>query len=79
MGIENGKTQGRRMVHMEVMRIIAVYFVIFNHTTDNGFTLFYNRPWGGYAILGVSFYFCILQVCGTFVSGNIRCIDVKQG
>lgn len=57
MGIENGKTQGRRMVHMEVMRIIAVYFVIFNHTTDNGFTLFYNRPWGGVCNSGCIFLF----------------------
>ena len=29
-------------LHLEIMRIIAIFFVIFNHTGQNGFFLFYN-------------------------------------
>ncbi len=30
----------KKMVHLEALRIIAIYFVIFNHTKNNGFFLF---------------------------------------
>ena len=33
-------------VYLEVMRIIACFFVIFNHTGDNGFSLFAQYNWG---------------------------------
>lgn len=30
----------KKIVYVEILRIIAILFVIFNHTGDNGFTLF---------------------------------------
>lgn len=41
-----GKT---RLVYFDAMRIIAVYFVIFNHTGANGFLLFSQREAGSIA------------------------------
>ena len=43
-GIET-KTSNKK-VYFEVMRIIAAYFVIFNHTGDRGFFMFSQRPVG---------------------------------
>ena len=33
-----------KKVYLEIMRIIAVFFVIFNHTSNNGFFLFSLHP-----------------------------------
>lgn len=33
-------TTSRNIIHIEILRIIAVYFVLFNHTGNNGFYLF---------------------------------------
>lgn len=54
----------RNLLHIEVIRIIAAYFVIFNHTTSNGFFLFakYDRgslPYWVYMTLSV---FCKVSV-----------------
>ena len=32
-----------KTLHIELLRIIAIYFVIFNHTGDKGFFLFANE------------------------------------
>ncbi len=34
------KTVGGDSIHLEIMRIVAIFFVIFNHTAKNGFWLF---------------------------------------
>ncbi|MBQ2881076.1 MAG: acyltransferase [Clostridia bacterium] len=33
----------KRFVHLDLLRLIAIYLVIFNHTGDRGFTLFVNE------------------------------------
>ena len=38
MGIS--KPSGKKIIYVEILRIIAILFVIFNHTGDDGFTLF---------------------------------------
>lgn len=37
----------QKYLYLELMRILACFFVIFNHTGNNGFFLFSQRPWGG--------------------------------
>ena len=37
----------RNYLHIEIMRIVAAYFVIFNHTGKDGFLLFSTVPAGG--------------------------------
>lgn len=36
--------ENNKYIHIEVLRILAIFFVIFNHTGNNGFFLFANRP-----------------------------------
>lgn len=38
--------QGQMKIYIEILRIIAAYFVIFNHTSENGFFLFANYSEG---------------------------------
>ena len=33
-------------IYLEAMRVIAIFFVIFNHTGSNGYTLFSQEPIG---------------------------------
>lgn len=33
-----------KKVYLEIMRIIAVFFVIFNHTSNNGFFFIFFTP-----------------------------------
>lgn len=33
-------SQRSKKLHLEVLRYIAIFFVIYNHTAGNGFTLF---------------------------------------
>lgn len=40
------KTIKKRYIHLEAMRIVAIFFVIFNHTGNNGFFLFSGYPAG---------------------------------
>lgn len=35
-----GKSKGKRRLDIECMRILAAFFVIFNHTETTGFFLF---------------------------------------
>ena len=35
-----------KYLYLEIMRILACFFVIFNHTGNNGFFLFSQRSWG---------------------------------
>lgn len=41
------QTEVKKTLYLEVMRIIATFFVIFNHTGNTGFFLFSQRPEGG--------------------------------
>lgn len=42
------KTESKhKMIHLEILRIFAVFWVIFNHTNERGFFLFSTRPEGG--------------------------------
>lgn len=64
MGARSNQMNGRDKLYLEFMRIIATYFVIFNHTGDNGFFLFSKYPtgslqWGGYLFISV---FCKFSV-----------------
>ena len=54
----------RNLLHIEVIRIIAAYFVIFNHTTSNGFFLFaqYERGSLLYWIYMTLSVFCKISV-----------------
>ena len=54
------KENKRNLLHIELLRIIAAYFVIFNHTKDNGSTLHLPDPsvcfiYGGDSVPGISF------------------------
>lgn len=45
-----GKTESNhKLIHLEILRIFAVFWVIFNHTNEKGFFLFSTRPDGGAA------------------------------
>ena len=39
-------TKKKKYLHIEVMRIVAIFAVIFNHTSKDGFLLFTERPLG---------------------------------
>lgn len=59
-----GAVKQEKLLHLEVLRIIAAFFVIFNHTGARGFFLFSQRPMGSgsfwlYLVLSV---FCKLSV-----------------
>ena len=47
MGTRRKAVKNRYYLHIEVMRIVAAYFVIFNHTGKEGFLLFSTVPAGG--------------------------------
>ena len=36
----------QKLIYLEVLRIIAIFFVIFNHTGNQGFCLFTQKPVG---------------------------------
>ena len=67
--------QTNKYLHLEVMRIFAIFWVIFNHTGLNGFFLFSQRPVGGvpfWIYLFVS-VFCKFPVPLFFaISGALR-------
>lgn len=48
--MRNGRVmkKERNLLHIECMRIIAAFFVIFNHTEGNGFFLFSGYPRGSF-------------------------------
>jgi surface polysaccharide O-acyltransferase-like enzyme len=49
-----------RKVYLDLIRILAAFCVIFNHTNDNGFFLFAAREWGSFTFWGYMFFsvFC---------------------
>ena len=53
-----------RKVYLDPLRIIAAFFVIFNHTRTNGFFLFAEREWGSPAFWCYLFFsvFCKVSV-----------------
>ena len=42
------KEKSTKYIYLEIMRIIAIFFVIFNHTGQNGFLLFSQQELGGF-------------------------------
>ena len=75
MKIESSTAHGDRKVYLDVIRIIAAFFVIFNHTNENGFFLFAEREWGSIPFWGYLFFsiFCKVSVY-LFIS----CINIKR-
>lgn len=53
-----------RKVYLDALRILAAFFVIFNHTRTNGFFLFAEREWGSPAFWCYLFFsvFCKVSV-----------------
>lgn len=37
------KEPSKRLVHLDLLRLLAIFFVIFNHTSDRGYTLFVEK------------------------------------
>ena len=58
------QSKGSRKVYIDAMRILAAFFVIFNHTRTNGFFLFAEREWGSPAFWIYMFFsiFCKVSV-----------------
>lgn len=54
----------RNLLHIELIRIIAAYFVIFNHTNKKGFFLFsvYERGSLQYWVYMIFSVFCKISV-----------------
>lgn len=50
----------KKYVYLEVMRIVAIFFIIFNHTATDGFFLVCEARSGEYTILGIYVYINIL-------------------
>lgn len=66
-------TEGKqKRLYLEAMRILAVFFVIFNHTDERGFFLFAHRSgvsfWG---YLGVSVFCCFAVPLFFAISGAL--------
>lgn len=40
--LDNTPNRPKRLLHMDLLRLLAIYFVIFNHTGPRGYTLFTN-------------------------------------
>lgn len=51
----------RNLIHIECIRILAAYFVIFNHTGNDGFFLFAGYDRGKSPLLAVYVYISTLQ------------------
>lgn len=64
MGVENRHNTKTRTAYIDFVRIIAAFFVIFNHTNENGFFLFAEREWGSIAFWAYMFFsiFCKVSV-----------------
>lgn len=50
--------QTSKYLHFEIMRIVAIFWVIFNHTGESGFSLFTLRP-GGSAPFWIYLFFSV--------------------
>lgn len=37
------QSKSKRLIHLDLLRLLAIYLVIFNHTGDRGFTLFIGK------------------------------------
>lgn len=62
--IVDDKERRQRAVYFDIMRIVACFFVIFNHTNQKGFFLFSTYPWGSarYWICMAISVFCTFSV-----------------
>ena len=40
---EHTQSQSKRLIHLDLLRVMAIYLVIFNHTGDRGYTLFISK------------------------------------
>ena len=49
-----------RLLHIDIIRIVSCYFVIFNHSSSKGYTLFYSYPPGSFRFL-VYLFFSVLS------------------
>ena len=60
----SAKNKKEKYIHLEIMRILAIYAVIFNHSAKDGFFLFSTRPVGSlsfwvYLFISVSCKFAV--------------------
>ena len=81
---------GGYSIHLEIMRIVAIFFVIFNHTAKNGFWLFSLYPpdsfqYWTYLFLSVFCKFSVplfFAISGALLLGNdqesIRTVWAKR-
>lgn len=61
----------RNLTHLELFRVIAIYWVMFNHTGTDGFFLF-SISEGSFLYPRVSFYVHWLQIRGAAVFYGFR-------
>ena len=74
-------------MHLDILRILACLFVIFNHTADAGFQLFTTYPTGGFVYFFLSFFTVLcktavpifLMISGALLLGrDISLKDIHQ-
>ena len=75
---ELSRSSGRK-VYLEAARILAAFFVIFNHTGASGFFLFAQRPWGSAAFWVYLFFFGDLLHVRAPVLHDLRRTDAAPG
>lgn len=76
--------QKPKLLYLEAMRILAIFFVIFNHTGNNGYFLFSQRPVGSiqfwfYLVLSVFCKFSValfFAISGALILGKDESISV---
>lgn len=74
------KERDKKYLYIEIMRIVAVFFVIFNHTGNKGFFLFSQYPIGGipfwlYLIVSV---FCKFSVPLFFMISGALLLEKEE-
>ena len=71
----------RNLLHIELIRIIAAYFVIFNHTNDRGFFLFsvYERGSLQYWVYMIFSVFCKISVPLFFMIAGALLLKKDRG
>lgn len=58
-----GQNQEKRLIHFDLLRLVAIYLVIFNHTGDRGYSLFINQTGSPMSLLYMFFsVFCKIAV-----------------
>ena len=41
--LKHTQSRAKRLIHLDLLRLLAIYLVIFNHTGDRGYTLFVDK------------------------------------